>query len=362
MQFFDYVTAAVKLKPDFEKSCRLVEATYTCEAKYASMLTEAEKTRVLGGFDNFTIRNSDYAVKIQFKEHSVTFNSGREYSFSEAEWAIVQNNNIDDPIRNFVFYEDDFDLIMVHITGEARLAIDMFRRPVTMDNRVKMFLKDWDVMRSWPCYNIDKIGASMMCYLKPGTSSVKDGEVRLFKTNGRLLYALIMPWTKRKKLFIPLSRYNHPADDGEMWTEYYLYNKDDAMFRAVYMFWNTQIVDINTAVWSWHAYDISEKEYELVIQMLNHIYDREHVDLPINASPRVGADTNRWSDYNRISPRAMTALVNHRTEAMAELVNDFVFTEHSRLINNREQIVRIRLNRMMNNTEQLELFPEEEKS
>ena len=212
-------------------------------------------------------------------------------------------------------------------------------------------------MQSWPCYNIDLIGAGMMCDLKPGKVGIEDGQIRLFKTKGRLLYGLIMPWTKRKKLFIPLSRYNHPATEDEMWTERYLYKKDNSMFRAVYLLWNTHIIDYKTAVWSWYAYTISPKEFELVTQILNHVYNKS-IQLPVNASTRIGAPMSSWNDYSRLHPRASEVLINHKTEADAELVNDFVFTTKSALRNNESQTVKLRLNQMMHHTEQPDLFSE----
>ena len=355
MEFDDFVTIPVRIYPDCEKHCVLVEAEYTAEAKYVWQLDKFEKRRVLGGLE--CVKESDYAVKLKFKTAKAVV-SIREYSLSEVEWAIVKSNQIDNPERIFKCYEDSMDLIVVKIVGDARLACDMIRKPIHEDSRVKSFLKDWQAMRSWPCYDLDRIGAGMICHLNQGHVGVEDGQVRLFKTNGRLLYALIMPWTKRKKLFIPLSRYNHPATEDEMWTEYFLDHKDDAMFRAVYMFWNTQIVDIKTAVWSWNAYTISEQEFDLVIKTLNHVYDKD-VQLPVEASPRVGAPMSSWNDYNRLHPRAVEALVHHKTEALAELVNDFVFTPKSAIRNNERQIVNIRLKQMMHRDDQPELFAEE---
>lgn len=358
MEFDDFVTTQVRIYPEAEKCCRLVEASYTCEAKYVHMLSESEKRMVLGGLE--CVNGDDIAVKIQFKEPKVAFNSGREYHLTDYEWAIVKHDRVDDPVRVFRYLENDSDLIMVKITGEARLAVDMLRRPVKIDNRISMFVKDWQALQSWPCYDLKQIGAEKISSVSIG-SKIRDGQVHLYQTEGRLMYALIMPWTKRKKLYIPLSRYDHPADDTEMWTERYLYKKEDSKFRAVYMFWGTQIVDIRTASYSWYAYTISENEYDLVLQMLNYVYNKDEVELPINASPRVGAYQHDWVTWHKYNPNARNQpLAIHRVETVGDLTKYGGFTEKSSLFYLKNQTYKIRLNQLLNKVDQPDLFPEED--
>ena len=311
----------IKLHRNEEKTCVLKQAQFTCEAKMVCDLTPCERSLTLGLEQ---AHDEDYAVRVKWDDNGMV---GRFDYGTEKDMVVVRRGYIDHPFRDFVVISNEMHLLVLHVEGSPRLAIDMLRAKSKLDNRITMFIKDWKHMQSFPSYDLKKAGVTAITdRWKPG-QSVQDWQIRLWSPEkGRAIYGLITPWTKSKKLVIPLGRYNHPATEDEMWTDRYLYRKDDSMFRAVYLFWNTRIVDKRTIEKSWFAYAIPASERDLIKKMICWIFldhypnSRTSVEgMPINASPRTGAPIQKWDEQAILNSSLMSIMQNHITEARADM-------------------------------------------
>ncbi len=353
----------IKLHRNEEKTCVLKQAQFTCEAKMVCNLTPCERSLTLGLEQ---ARDEDYAVRIKWDDNGMV---GQFDYGTEKDMVVVRRGYIDHPFRDFIVVDNEMHLLVLHVEGSPRLAIDMLRTKSKLDSRITLFIKDWKQLQSYPVCDLNKIGETAVMKQIGLDHTIQAYQVRYWRREkGRPLYGLLAPWTKHKWLVIPLSRYHHPATPDEMWTERYLYEKKDSAFRAVYLFWNARIVDERTIKKSWLAYTISRSEQILIRQMISWCFLTYHRngkssidDMPINASPRVGAPSQKWEEQSVINPSITRILDHHTKEAMSDMDGIAASVGTPGMVSMPILVARKRIARLYGlNDDTQNLFPEED--
>jgi len=352
----------IKLHRNEEKTCVLKQAQFTCEAKMVCNLTPCERSLTLGLEQ---ARDEDYAVRIKWDDNGMV---GQFDYGTEKDMVVVRRGYIDHPFRDFIVVDNEMHLLVLHVEGSPRLAIDMLRTKSKLDSRIILFIKDRKQLHSYPAYDLNKIGELSVMKQLGWDRTIQAYQVRYWKQEkGRSIYGLITPWTKHKWLVIPLGRYSHPALPDEMWTERYLYDKKDSTFRAVYLFWNARIVDERTIKKSWLAYTIRPSEQELVKQMISWCFLEYHPSgkssldgMPINASPRVGAPAQKWEEQSAINPSIMHILEHHINEEIYDMNGIAPSVGKPGMVSMPILVAKKRIARLYGDSNTPNLFPEED--
>ena len=105
--------------------------------------------------------------------------------------------------------------------------------------------------------------------VSPFNTKIIPGEFRLLSQTDHLTYAAVLPWDDIRVLLIPLSTFEHPASDQEMYVEE---SEKQALHMKVYQVWNARTVNKAVLARSWVMGKMSERDIQRLQQLLRHIW------------------------------------------------------------------------------------------
>ena len=105
--------------------------------------------------------------------------------------------------------------------------------------------------------------------VSPFNPKITPGEIRLLSQTERLTYAAVLPWDVSRVLLVPLSNFEFPATDQEMYVEDW---ETRPLLMRVYQLWNARTVNRAVLARSWVMEQMPERDTQRIQQLLRHIW------------------------------------------------------------------------------------------